>query len=145
VNLAPLRFGAGIKGKITDGWWSGTPVITTPIGAEGMSESHPWGGETCSTAEDFAARAVSLYCDEPQWKQGHQNGLYLIRKIYSDEENSKSLIQHLRSLRAGLHQRRKLNLIGSILRHHHHQSTKYFSRWIEEKTKNRESSSPSNS
>lgn len=34
--LAPLRFGAGIKGKILDSWFYGTPVITTPIGAEGM-------------------------------------------------------------------------------------------------------------
>jgi len=34
--LAPLFFGAGIKGKITDSWYYGTPVITTPIGAEGL-------------------------------------------------------------------------------------------------------------
>jgi hypothetical protein len=34
--LAPLRFGAGIKGKIIDAWFEHTPVITTPIGSEGM-------------------------------------------------------------------------------------------------------------
>lgn len=34
--LAPLRFGAGIKGKICDAWYYGLPCVTTPIGAEGM-------------------------------------------------------------------------------------------------------------
>lgn len=36
VCLAPLRFGAGLKGKILDSWMHGLPVCTTPIGAEGM-------------------------------------------------------------------------------------------------------------
>lgn len=36
VCLAPLRFGAGLKGKILDSWLHGLPVCTTPIGAEGM-------------------------------------------------------------------------------------------------------------
>lgn len=34
--LAPLFFGAGVKGKICDSWFNHTPVITTPIGAEGL-------------------------------------------------------------------------------------------------------------
>lgn len=34
--LAPLRYGAGIKGKIVDSWVNNLPVITTPIGAEGL-------------------------------------------------------------------------------------------------------------
>ena len=36
VCLAPLRFGAGLKGKIVDSWAHGTPVCTTPVGSEGM-------------------------------------------------------------------------------------------------------------
>ena len=36
VMLAPLRFGAGIKGKITDAWLNYLPVVTTRIGAEGL-------------------------------------------------------------------------------------------------------------
>ena len=37
VLLAPLRFGAGLKGKVADAWMRGTPVVTTPIGGEGMA------------------------------------------------------------------------------------------------------------
>jgi len=36
VLLAPLRFGAGLKGKVVDAWAHGLPVFTTPVGAEGM-------------------------------------------------------------------------------------------------------------
>ena len=36
ICLAPLRFGAGLKGKIVDSWRNGLPVVTTPVGAEGM-------------------------------------------------------------------------------------------------------------
>ena len=36
VNLAPLLFGAGIKGKRIDGMRNGTPSLTTTIGAEGI-------------------------------------------------------------------------------------------------------------
>jgi len=41
ILLAPLRFGAGIKGKIVDAWTFGMPVVTTPIGSEGMTTTMP--------------------------------------------------------------------------------------------------------
>lgn len=50
VNLAPLRFGAGIKGKIADGWAVGTPVVTTSIGAEGMRAGEPVSPDVPGTA-----------------------------------------------------------------------------------------------
>ena len=34
--LAPIRFGAGIKGKILDSWYNYLPIVTTPIASEGM-------------------------------------------------------------------------------------------------------------
>jgi glycosyltransferase involved in cell wall biosynthesis len=42
--LAPLRFGAGIKGKLLDSWAFGTPCVTTPLGAEGCLRGldAPW-------------------------------------------------------------------------------------------------------
>ena len=42
VLLAPLRYGAGLKGKIVDAWAHGLPVVTTPIGAEGMHADEVW-------------------------------------------------------------------------------------------------------
>jgi hypothetical protein len=46
--LAPLRFGAGVKGKIIDSWMEHTPVVTTPIGSEGMFLECPDESLVCS-------------------------------------------------------------------------------------------------
>ncbi len=135
VNLAPLRFGAGIKGKITDGWWAGLPVITTPIGAEGMADELPWGGDISTEAQDFAEKAVQLYTDELQWRDAQSRGFEILRSFYDHSVNSKALILYLLKLKDQLEERRKSNLIGSILNFHTHRSTKYFSQWIEEKSK----------
>lgn len=133
VNLAPLRFGAGIKGKITDGWWAGTPVVTTPIGAEGMSENLPWGGRVASNPHEFAALAIQLHEDEALWTECQAHAHALINQLYSCERNSSQLIDYLVQLKKRFKNSRKDNWVGSILRHHSHQSTKYFSKWIEAK------------
>mmetsp|Transcript_37645 Transcript_37645/g.55045 ORF Transcript_37645/g.55045 Transcript_37645/m.55045 type:complete len:463 (-) Transcript_37645:188-1576(-) len=52
VLLAPLRYGAGIKGKIVDAWRCGCPVVTTPIGAEGMTMPSSSSVNAMDTAED---------------------------------------------------------------------------------------------
>lgn len=49
--LAPLRYGAGLKGKVVDAWWHGLPVATTPVGAEGMHAVD-------AAPEDLAAAAL---------------------------------------------------------------------------------------
>ncbi len=135
VNLAPLRFGAGIKGKISDGWWSGTPVITTSIGSEGMAESLPWGGEVEDQAMIFAQKAVDLYSHEASWVKAQENGFRIIQKLYNKANLSQefmNLLAHLKENRTAL---RNANVVGSILGHHLYKSTKYFSKWIEEKNK----------
>jgi len=60
-SLAPLRYGAGIKGKIADSFLCGIPVVTTSIGAEGMKNGDDFAGLVCDDAESFAKAAVSLY------------------------------------------------------------------------------------
>jgi hypothetical protein len=69
VNLAPLRFGAGIKGKIADGWAQHTPCVTTWVGAEGMyTEQFPFGGIIAEESWDnFVDACVALYTDEQLW------------------------------------------------------------------------------
>ncbi len=135
VNLAPLRYGAGIKGKITDGWWSGTPTVATLIGAEGMADEMPWGGEVAKNAKEFIEKAISLYSDSTCWETSQKNGYHLIRSLYSNEVNAKNLIEHCLMVKANIKQMRKDNFIGTMLTHHLLRSTKYFSKWIEEKAK----------
>jgi glycosyltransferase involved in cell wall biosynthesis len=61
VCLAPLRFGAGLKGKLTDAMTAGTPSVTTSIGAEAMHGDLPWAGCIAETAENMA-EAVPFNC-----------------------------------------------------------------------------------
>ncbi len=135
VNLAPLRYGAGIKGKISDGWWTGTPVVTTPIGAEGMFGALPFAGEIAHDPLQFAKASVSLYQNEQAWLIAQRNALEIIRKLYSENTHVGDLTDWLKSIRRHLELRRSSNFIGRILRHQSHRSTKYMSKWIEAKNK----------
>lgn len=61
VSLAPLRFGAGLKGKLTETMIFGTPSVTTTIGAEGINDNLEWNGEISNDPVEFAKFAIELY------------------------------------------------------------------------------------
>ena len=136
VNLAPLRFGAGIKGKISDGWYAGTPAVVTPIGAEGMSENFPWGGEIALTPQEFAEKAILLYTNEIRWIDSQIKGRFLLQELYSRTQNSQALLELILSVQKNLASLRRSNFTGAMLHHHLSKSTKYFSKWIEAKNQN---------
>jgi GT2 family glycosyltransferase/glycosyltransferase involved in cell wall biosynthesis len=69
VFVAPLRFGAGMKGKIGDALSYGLPVVTTTVGAEGMFLRNGEEALIADTAEDFAAAVARLYRDEELWRR----------------------------------------------------------------------------
>jgi glycosyltransferase involved in cell wall biosynthesis len=131
VNLAPLRFGAGIKGKISDGWLVGTPAVATSIGAEGMHGALPFGGRIADGAQAFAAAACELYQSTTGWESESRAGLELIRKLYNETDHDQSLLGAIETAHVGRDARRSRNLVGRMLGHHLHRSTEYFSRWIE--------------
>lgn len=64
--IAPLRYGAGLKGKVLESWSVGIPIVMTPIAAEGLvdSEDPLWEMAIASTAEDFA-RKTALFLEKP--------------------------------------------------------------------------------
>lgn len=135
VLLAPLRFGAGIKGKILDAMICGTPNVTTPIGAEGMHGEAAWPGAVTRTAQAFADQAVQLYRDETRWRNAQQLGLTLLSERYRQSVHGPALIERLMHVRQHLEQLRRDNFTGSMLRHHQHKSTQYMAQWIEAKNR----------
>lgn len=139
VNLAPLRFGAGIKGKISDGWACGTPCVTTRIGIEGMLPPKLI-AEADFIADDeshFASQAVKLHEDAAAWKRASNLGERALLDFFSAEKNEAELLQAIRDLKSSLMARRAQNWVGQILEQNQFRSTKYFSKWIEEKEKNK--------
>lgn len=136
VNLAPLRFGAGVKGKILEGWWVGTPALATPIAAEGMCGELPWGGQIADLeAEAFAQAAVQLHEDEARWHQAQANGHRILDTLYRESVVHPQLIADLKRAVADREARRARNWQGQMLWLQSNRSTEYFSRWIEVKTK----------
>lgn len=135
ICLAPLRFGAGIKGKLADGMLCGTPSVTTPIGAEGMGDEQPWPGVIAQSAAALAAAAVTLYEDPQAWTMAQQRGRELLAQRYTAHIHGPALVKRLQHCRDELAQHRRNNFTGSMLRHHLHKSTQYMAQWIEAKNR----------
>lgn len=135
VMLAPLRFGAGIKGKLLEAMLNGTPSVTTSIGAEGMHDGSNWNGCITDNPGEFASFAVGLYTSPSLWKQAREQGLTLVHQFYNKLPHSRSLLDTLNGILKNLHAHRASNFTGAMLMHHYMASTKYMSRWIELKNK----------
>jgi glycosyltransferase involved in cell wall biosynthesis len=142
VCLAPLRFGAGIKGKLAEAMYCGTPNITTNIGVEGMSMGLDWSGLITDltafddqeiSAEEIAKNAVRLYQDETLWKQKQHAGYLLIDKNFDKNNIQKKLLARIVGIQKNLNTHRSNNFIGQMLQHHLLKSTQYMSQWIEAK------------
>lgn len=135
VVLAPLRFGAGIKGKLLEAMQCGTPSVTTFIGSEAMHGALPWNGFVADDEGDFANEAVRLYQDKIVWLKAQQNGMAIINQRYLKELFEADFSKKVRLLQSDLQKHRLTNFMGAMLQHHTLRSTKYMSRWIEEKNK----------
>lgn len=135
VCLAPLRFGAGLKGKLIDAMFAGTPSITTSIGAESMHFGYPWPGSIQDDPEKFAEHAIRYYHDESLLVSSRETGISIINEIFPYSFHSDNLIKVITQLAENITDHRISNFTGLMLRHHAHSSTKYFSRWLELKNK----------
>lgn len=93
-SVAPLRYGAGIKGKIIQSLSYGSPIITTSIGAEGLNLVD---GENILIADEpskFADKVVMLYENEVLWNKLSKNSIEIAEKNYSYDAN-KMVIKEL--------------------------------------------------
>ncbi len=135
VLLAPLRFGAGLKGKLADAMRFGTPSVTTTIGAEGIAEPKKWPGAVADDAVEFAKCAVDLHENREKWKTSQQTGFKLLKQNFDKAKFADNFLNRVADLHENLQNQRKKNFTGSMLMHHYQQGTKYMSKWIEEKNK----------
>ena len=135
VVLAPLRFGAGAKGKLIEAMQCGTPSVTTSIGAESMHGDLPWSGIIADDLAAIARAAIKLYQDQALWNQAQQNGIAIVNQRYEKSFFESDFIRHILNIQENLDRHRNDNFIGAILLHHTTASTKYMSRWIEAKNK----------
>jgi glycosyltransferase involved in cell wall biosynthesis len=135
VVLAPIRFGAGIKGKLIEAMQCGTPSVTSSIGSEAMHGNLEWNGFVKDNANEFVDAAALLYQDEKLWNECQINGFEILEKYYEKSLFEVPFITQVNLLLGNLKHHRNNNFIGSILQHYLLSSTKYMSKWIEEKNK----------
>lgn len=133
VQLAPLRFGAGLKGKLLDAMRFGLPSVTTQIGAEGMHGGLSFGGSVVFSEEDFINASVKLYSEEALWNKARQDGFKIIKHRFQKELFSEDFKKRIRTLCENPKAHRQQNFLGQILQHHTLQSSKYMGKWIEAK------------
>jgi glycosyltransferase involved in cell wall biosynthesis len=116
VMLAPINFGAGIKGKLLDAMRCHTPSITTAIGAEGITHSD-WAGLICNDSDAFI--------------QGHN----ILAHDFNPDEMAKRLINILSLRQQALVETRESNFMQRLLGQQQFLTSKYMSQWIEAKNK----------
>lgn len=133
VLLAPLRYGAGLKGKFIDAIQAGTPFITTSVGGEGMVPDSLWDQVVKDDYSSFAEAAVKLYKSPDLWSRTQQEGFRLIQNQFSKEKFSEIFRSKIKYLVENLSAHRRSNFTGAMLQHHQMASTKYLSKYIEMK------------
>jgi O-antigen biosynthesis protein len=135
VCLAPLAFGAGLKGKLLDAMRCGTPSVTTHIGAEGMQTDANWSGIIANDSTALANAAVTLYQQQDIWQQAQAKGFTIAQTKFSLAQHQNRVWGQLEQIMHSLASHRQHNFTGLMLRHHAHRSTKYMGQWIEAKTR----------
>jgi len=94
IFVAPLRYGAGFKGKIARAMSFGLPVVTTSIGAEGIGLADGENSFIADNADEFAKKTVKLYNDELIWSKISNNSAVFISENCS-AERAKNILQKI--------------------------------------------------
>ena len=139
VMLAPISFGAGIKGKFIDGMRVGTPNVTTAIGMEAMASESEWNGFVENEGADFVEKAVELYSNPTLWQEKQQKGVELLKNNYCKATFTRAFHKKVMQLDQAIDKHRQANFLLEVFKHHTAQSTKYMGLWIEEKNKDKKS------
>jgi len=133
ISIAPLRFGAGIKGKLLEAMECGTPSITSSIGAEGIALSNEWPGMICSEPTDFVTAILKIYDNQNLWTEKQNLGFEILENRFNLSIYIDDFLNKTSNLMENLDAHRNFSFTGKILIHQSMMSTKYLSKWIIEK------------
>ena len=82
--MVPLRYGAGVKGKVVEALYNGTPIVTTSVGAEGIYEAD----QVMTIADQetaFAEKVIQLYQSEEKLRSLIRRSQEYVKVHYSTE------------------------------------------------------------
>jgi len=91
VSVAPIRFGAGVKGKVNQSMSLGVPTVVTSIAAEGMYLIHEGNAMIADDPDRFADAVVRLCTSRELWERVSTNGLHSLKEHFSVEAAAKPI------------------------------------------------------
>jgi glycosyltransferase involved in cell wall biosynthesis len=83
LSVVPLRYGAGIKGKLVMSLANGLPSVASSIAIEGMGLAHEKQVLVANDPQDFAAEIIRLYSDRDLWQRIQKEGYSFVEEHYS--------------------------------------------------------------
>ena len=98
LAVAPIRYGAGIKGKVATTLSTGLPCVATEIAAEGMGLQDGENIILANTASEIADKVVSLYNDNELWVKLSVNGIEFAENMYGYSKGLKIVEEILESV-----------------------------------------------
>ncbi|NMH58741.1 glycosyltransferase [Alteromonas ponticola] len=135
VMLAPLRFGAGIKGKLLAAMHANMPSVTTSVGAEGIASAKEWPGFVTDDWQLFAHQAVTLYENSNYWHEQQARIAEVLAPKFDTKHNKARLVTRISQLAEQLDKHRAALPLQFVMWQQSLRSTQYMSQWIEEKNK----------
>jgi GT2 family glycosyltransferase len=101
VAVAPLRFGAGVKGKVVESLMKGVPIVTTSVGTQGLNGSVDAIASTDNPSE-FASKVIALYSSTNAWESQRSNGFSYFSERFLDQGVAINLSRHIPHLSANV-------------------------------------------
>ena len=95
--IVPLRYGAGIKGKVIEAFYNGVPVITTNIGIEGIQNSNDV-AIIANSSEEFSNKILEYYSNKRYLKKLSEKGIKYVNDYYSDSYAEKKIKEDFEKL-----------------------------------------------
>jgi glycosyltransferase involved in cell wall biosynthesis len=111
VSVAPLRYGAGIKGKVGSAMCAGLPVVASPLATEGMNLTDNDNVIIAKDPKEYAACIAKLYQNEDLWNRISKNGIEFAEKAWGGDAAAKNLAYILKDcdfIHANIHHQIKL-------------------------------------
>jgi glycosyltransferase involved in cell wall biosynthesis len=100
LAVAPLRYGAGMKGKVTEALALGVPVVTTSVGVEGMAPAVRDAAIVADDADGLVAAIVDAHGDDDRWTDIHLAAPAVVEAAYGSGSVREVLERTLQDLRA---------------------------------------------
>ena len=127
INFAPLRFGAGLKGKVLEASRAGTPTLGSPIALEGFHPKESWKDATARTLEEWIEKSVLLYFNKDSWEKFSTQSKASVSQYYL----AKNWLPELKECVEG--QKPKSCITTNLLRFQNNQSAKFLAKSLIER------------